>query len=129
MSLAVGIGFLLLVVPGLIFLTMWFVTTPACVVERLGVFDSMARSSALTRGHRWQIFGMMALIAIAEGIAGAGVKAVLGLAGNAGLVIAGTLIWSSVTSAFSAIFAVVTYHDLRVAKEGIDTQRIAAVFD
>jgi hypothetical protein len=129
MSLAVGVGFLLLIVPGLILLTMWFVTTPACVVERLGVFASMARSSALTKGYRWQIFGMMVLIAIAESIGGAGAKAVLGLTGNAGLVIAGTLIWSGVSSAFGAIFAVVTYHDLRVAQEGVDTQRIAAVFD
>jgi len=128
-SLAVGIGFLLLIVPGLILLTMWFVATPACVVEQLGVFDSMARSSALTKGHRWQIFGMMALIAIAESIGGAGLKAVLGLTASAGLVIAGTLIWTGLSSAFGAIFAVVTYHDLRVAKEGIDTQRIAAVFD
>jgi hypothetical protein len=129
MSFAVGIGFLLLIVPGLILLTMWFVATPACVVERLGVSASMARSSALTKGYRWQVFGMMILIAIAESIGGVGVKAVLGLTGSAGLVIAGTLIWSSVASAFSSIFAVVTYHDLRVAKEGIDTQQIAAVFD
>ncbi len=31
--------------------------------------------------------------------------------------------------AFGSIVGVVVYHDLRVAKEGIDTDRIAAVFD
>jgi hypothetical protein len=129
MAFAVGIGFLLLIVPGVILLIMWTVATPTCVVERLGVGDSMARSSALTKGHRWQIFGMLILVGFVESIAGAGVKAALGLAGSAGLVIAGTLLWSGLSGAFSAILAVATYHDLRVAKEGVDTRQIAAVFD
>ncbi len=40
-----------------------------------------------------------------------------------------TLLWGAVYGAFSAVFAVVTYHDLRVAKEGVDTDQIASVFD
>jgi hypothetical protein len=129
MGFAVGIGFLLFIVPGFVLLTMWFVATPACVVERLGVGASMARSSALTLGHRWKIFGMMILVGVIESIAGVAVKAALGLTGNAGLIMAGMLIWSGVWGAFHAVFAVATYHDLRVAKEGIDTEQIAAVFD
>jgi hypothetical protein len=129
MGFFVGIGLLLLIVPGVILLIMWAVATPACVVERLGVGASMARSSALTQGHRWQIFGMLVLVGFAEGIAGAGVKAALGLAGSAGLVIAGTLLWNGLSGAFSAVLGVATYHDLRVAKEGVDTRQIAAVFD
>ncbi len=39
------------------------------------------------------------------------------------------LIWSAIWTAFYAIVIVVTYHDLRVAKEGIDTEQIAAVFE
>jgi hypothetical protein len=129
MGFFVGIGLLMLIVPGVVLLIMWTVATPACVVERLGVGASMARSSDLTKGHRWQIFGMLILVGFVESIAGAGVKAVLGVAGSAGLVIAGTLLWNGLSGAFSAILAVATYHDLRVAKEGIDTGRIAAVFD
>jgi hypothetical protein len=129
MGFFVGIGLLMLIVPGVVLLIMWTVATPACVVERLGVGASMARSSDLTRGHRWQIFGMLILVGFVESIAGAGVKAALGVAGSAGLVIAGTLLWNGLSGAFSAILAVATYHDLRVAKEGVDTGRIAAVFD
>ena len=40
-----------------------------------------------------------------------------------------SLVWSALWGAFYAILAVVTYHDLRVAKEGLDTDQIAAVFD
>ncbi|HXW25549.1 MAG TPA: hypothetical protein VEK73_12470 [Xanthobacteraceae bacterium] len=126
---AVGFASLLLVVPGLILLTMWYVATPACIVERLGVFASMRRSSALTKGHRWQVFGMMLLICIAGFIVGSVIQAALAATGGAGLVVAGSLIWNGAWAAFSAVLVVVTYHDLRVAKEGIDIEQIAAVFD
>jgi hypothetical protein len=39
------------------------------------------------------------------------------------------LAWSAAFGAFYAIMVVVIYHDLRVAKEGVDTDQIAAVFD
>jgi hypothetical protein len=110
-------------------MTMWYVANPACIVERLGVFASMARSSELTKGHRWSVFGMMLLLAIASGVMAAVVKGVLGLSGSTGLVMSGTLAWTALAGAFGAIFVVVTYHDLRVAKEGVDTRQIVAVFD
>jgi MFS family permease len=128
-SFGVGFGLMLLLVPGFILMTMWFVATPACVVEQLGPFASMGRSRALTKGHRWKIFGMMLLVLFAGGIVSAVVGAILGLTGSTVVVTLGTLIWNGVWGAFYAIFVVVTYHDLRVAKEGIDIHQIAAVFD
>jgi hypothetical protein len=126
---AVVFGLILLIVPGIILMIMWYVANPACIVERLGVFASMGRSSELTKGHRGSIFGMVALLGIASVVVAAVVKGVLGLTGSTGLVISGTLAWTALVGAFGAIFAVVTYHDLRVAKEGVDTRQIAAVFE
>src|SRR5207302_7500833 len=57
LSLGAAVGMLLLIVPGLILLTMWYVAIPACVVEELGPARSLGRSSELTRGNRWKIFG------------------------------------------------------------------------
>jgi uncharacterized membrane protein len=132
-SICVGVGIMcgliLLIVPGIIVMIMCYVANPACIAERLGVFASMARSSELTKGHRWSIFGMWVLIAIVSGIMTAVVKAVLGLTGSTGLVISGTLAWTALAAAFGAVFAIVTYHDLRVAKEGIDVRQLVAVFD
>jgi MFS family permease len=128
-TIGVFIGSLLLIVPGFILLTMWFVATPACVVEGLGPLASMGRSSALTKGHRWKIFGMVLLVLVGAGIVGVVIGAVLGLTGSTVLVALGSLLWSGVWGAFYAIFVVVTYHDLRVAKEGIDIHQIASVFD
>ncbi len=140
-GLLIGLASPLLVFPGLMLYTMWFVATPACVVEQLGPFRSMRRSRELTKGHRWKIFGLMLAIIIPALIFGAivgmvvfmtlGAGTILGLsaalATTLGRVV--NLIWSAVWTAFLAIVVVVTYHDLRVAKEGLDTEQIAAVFE
>jgi hypothetical protein len=39
------------------------------------------------------------------------------------------LIWTAVWTASYAIAVAVVYHDLRAAKEGVDTGQIAAVFE
>jgi hypothetical protein len=120
---------MLLIIPGLILLTMWFVATPACVVERLGPIRSMRRSSQLTKGHRWKVFGLILLVAVLGSI----IIGVINLgfelmAGPIGALIAGVVL-NGIWGAFYAIAVVVTYHDLRVAKEGINIEQIAAVFD
>jgi uncharacterized membrane protein len=119
---------------------MWFVATPVCVVEQLGPFRSLGRSRELTKGHRWKLFGLMLVILIPALIVGAILGAVVAVLGTGWFLSMSTalatplgqvvnLIWSAAWSAFYAVTVVVTYHDLRVAKEGIDTEQIAAVFE
>lgn len=125
----IGLGVLLLVIPGLIAMAMLYVTIPVCVVERLGPFKSMERSAWLTKGHRWKVFG----IALMPALIGAVVIAVISVAlwpltESLALAI-GRFLCEAFLVAYQAILAVVTYHDLRVAKEGVDIDRIAAVFD
>jgi hypothetical protein len=136
-SMLVGFAMLLLIFPGIMLYTMWFVATPVCVVERAGVFRSMGRSRELTKGYRWKIFGLYLVVLIPAFLIGGGMGAVV-LSGGAAAVnqmlaswigkIA-NLVWSAVWTAFFAIIVVVTYHDLRVAKEGVDTDQIATVFE
>jgi hypothetical protein len=47
-----------------------------------------------------------------------------GIVASVGQVIADT-VWGAV----DAVVVIATYHDLRVAKEGVDTAQIAAVFE
>lgn len=54
--LGVGLGWILLIVPGVILITMWSVALPALVGENLGIFASFGRSRALTKGSRMMIF-------------------------------------------------------------------------
>jgi hypothetical protein len=137
--LLIGLASVLLLFPGMMLYMMWFVATPVCVVEQLGPFASMARSRELTKGHRWKIFGMLLLLLIPAlvvgAIVGAAAIAVTGgfltlanaLATTVGQIV--NLAWNAVWTAFFAILIVVAYHDLRVAKEGVDTDQIAAVFE
>jgi hypothetical protein len=123
------LGFILLIVPGLILQIMWFVALPACVVEKTGPIASLGRSAALTKGSRWKIFGTVLLIGIVVGILNAVVSGVLTATHIRIALVIGQYAFQTVSIAFTAIVGVVIYHDLRVAKEGIDTDRIAAVFD
>jgi uncharacterized membrane protein len=123
------LGGIALVIPAFIVMTMLFVAIPACVVERLGPGKSIGRSAALTKGYRWRVFGLWISFMIVLGIVqsvSVGIGASIGGAFVAQLVL---LLWNAVYIAFSATLAVVTYRDLRVAKEGVDTDQIAAVFD
>ena len=125
-GLATGLGFVLLVVPGIIIGCMLYVAIPACVIEKLGVTASMSRSVALTKGYRWQIFGLFLLVVVVA-LVGALVLARIGGAGLAGQTLG--FVWQVVSTAFGAVLSAVIYHDLRVAKEGIDLDTLASVFD
>jgi hypothetical protein len=68
-GIAIGIGLILLIVPGLILLTIWAVLAPVIVVERTGVFDAFGRSRALVKNSGWQVFGVIVLLFIIQFIA------------------------------------------------------------
>jgi len=126
------IGMVLLIIPGIIVLVMTSVAVPAAVVERPGIWASVKRSAELTKGNRWRVFALLVLFYVVIMAIGWG----LGLAGIPILTPDGTVtaiialyIWSGLTTAFFAVFGAVIYHDLRVAKEGVSTAQIAAVFD
>ncbi len=123
------LGFILLIVPGLIALTMFYVTEPACVVERLGPLDSIGRSIDLTRGYRWPIFGAVFVVGLIDTV----VSFILAmmLAHPETLLLYSVIIyaWSTLSRSYQSVLVAIIYHDLRVVKEGIDLEHIAAVFD
>lgn len=127
-GISVGVGVVLLVVPGAIWACMFYVSMPACVVERTGVFDSMSRSSFLTKGYRWQVFGTVVLIYVVGAIFAMALRAALASTGRTGVLISGEVV-RTIVSAFGGIVAGVFYYQLRAAKEGIDLDRIASVFE
>lgn len=64
-GILVGIGTIFFIIPGVILALMWCVSVPSMVVEKLGVFDSMTRSSDLTRDNRMRILSIGLLIFLA----------------------------------------------------------------
>ena len=64
LSFTVAVGFVLLIVPGVIFALM-FMFAPFIVIERvLGPIDAMKASNQLTRGHKWQLLGLVLLLVL-----------------------------------------------------------------
>jgi hypothetical protein len=61
LALAIAIGFLLLIVPGLYLLTIWIAVIPAIVLEDRGIGEAFGRSRELVRGYGWNVFGVIVL--------------------------------------------------------------------
>ena len=128
-TIIMALGFFLLVIPGLIASIILAVALPACVVERLGPIESMERSSALTRGYRWPIFGAFLVVSIIALIAAALITGLLKDVGPGWLVPTVSYLWDTLSQAYQTVLVAIIYHDLRVVKDGIDLENIASVFD
>jgi hypothetical protein len=61
LGIAIGVGFLLLIVPGLVVLTLWIFVIPAIVLENRGIGEAFGRSRELVRGNGWNVFGVIIL--------------------------------------------------------------------
>jgi hypothetical protein len=70
-GLAIVIGLILLIVPGLVLLTWWSLIVPVIVLEGKAAMESFGRSRELVRGNGWNVFGVIILtilVVIAIGI-------------------------------------------------------------
>jgi hypothetical protein len=63
-GLGVGVGFVLLIIPGLILLVIWSVVAPVTVLEHPGVFAAFGRSRELVRGNGWNVFGVIVIVIV-----------------------------------------------------------------
>ncbi len=130
-------GTLLLFVPGVMFLVAASVVMPAAVVERPGILASFSRSFALTRGNRWGLFAAGLVVFVILWVfsliiqLGATIGVTLALGPERGplAAMAVSQLGNAFFSAIPLVAVSVAYHDLRVAKEGVDTASLAAVFE
>lgn len=126
-GLVVGFGFLLLIIPGIIFLVFLAVATPSFVVERLGVTAAMSRSWNLVKGNWWHVFGVIVVTYILIWV----VSAVLGAIGGTSLI--GIWLTSAIaqiiTAPFMALVGILLYVDLRSRNEGLTADQLGAQLD
>lgn len=123
------LGFMLLVVPGLVVLTIYWVVVPAAVVENLGVRASLNRSANLTGGYRWRLSGIVLVVIALEIAAGTVIGLGSGVASDRGHSLVVEWLVSGAMTALYAVLATVSYRELRRAKEGAEVDEIAVVFD
>jgi hypothetical protein len=108
-------GFLALIVPGLILITIWAVVAPSIVLEHKGVFEAFGRSRELVRGNGWPVFGTIVLPFLIVVVGG--VFSVIGASiGDAGRVILGT-IGNILVVPVEALVAGILFFDLGAGEE------------
>ena len=116
-GIAIAIGLVLLIAPGLYLLTIWSVIVPVIVLEGKSAGESFSRSRELVRGYGWRVLGVIVLTVLLL----IGVEIVLGLLlspfadwlrGFLSNIITGTL-----TAPVFAIVLTLLYFRLKAAKE------------
>ncbi|HKO05176.1 MAG TPA: hypothetical protein VJW51_10520 [Candidatus Acidoferrales bacterium] len=134
-GLATGIGFVLLIIPGIIVLCRCAVALPASILENLGPRGAANRSWALTKGFAGRalvvyfltfVLGMVAALTfqfpftflanLAKGTPMAGVWNVLGEVGQT--------VGAILVAPIGLIAFTILYYDLRIRKEAFDLQHL-----
>ena len=132
MALLIGLGFLLLIVPGFIALSGLLVSTQALVLEDSGPGEALSRSWSLTKGHRWKMLGLVIVIGIIIMIPTVALSFLMMPSAMESGVIQYTttdVVWIVVQQLVTIIIypllycaLTVAYYDLRVRKEGFDLE-------
>lgn len=63
-SIAIAIGFAIVIVPGLVLLTFWSLIIPWIVIGGASAFESFGRSWRTVKGYAWHVFGTFVLVFI-----------------------------------------------------------------
>lgn len=136
-SFVVTLGFVLLIIPGIIFMVWYILTTQVIVIEDCGATEAMSRSKALTAGNRGKVLAVIILAGLLAGIislvseflGGAVAGALAGSLSDTMAIIASSLIsvlGDVLAAPISAAAVILLYYDLRIRKEGFDLQMLAA---
>jgi uncharacterized protein UPF0259 len=115
-AIGVGIGFILLVIPGLILATFWSLGPPAIVVESAGPIEAFGRSWQLVRGNAWSVFWtllVVLLILIAIGIVLGAIGAAIGDAAS----LVANVLSGAITAPIFALVVSVIFFDLGGGRE------------
>ena len=123
-GLAVVGGFILLIIPGIIFLVLFSVSIPVLIVENRRGREAMSRSWNLAKGHFWHAFGVI----IVAGLITGAISGIIGAIGGSEWVI--RWIFSAIaqilTAPFTALVSVLLYLDLRSRSEALTADALRA---
>jgi hypothetical protein len=139
------LGFILLIIPGIILALMWALVIPVAVLEDTGLGDSISRSSELTKGSRLRILVIYILyfflVITITWLWEIPMFAVIGVFARQGHNAAMVPLWSqivipicnflslSLVTPLITIALSLTYYDQKVRKEAFDLQHMMAALD
>lgn len=126
LAFMVGVGCLLLVVPGLIIATTYYVAVPAFCIEGGAPTTVFQRSAELTDGHRWHVFLILFVVVGVPMFIDTALSRVFQ---EQPFVYLGTSITATILfGVWAAIASAVAYYDLRNVGENFDLESLTDVF-
>jgi hypothetical protein len=133
-GILLGIGFILIIVPGIYLLVVWAVAVPVLMFEGRGGWGALSRSRELVNGHWWSTFGALLLGLLCIVGAGILVGAILGGIANSGsvntiLILSGAsrILSAIITYPILAAISAVLYINLRGDQEHVDPHGMTGV--
>ena len=112
-GIGIGLGFIALIVPGVLLALRWSVVAQVAAVDQEGWLPSLRRSGELTAGHYRHILGLLVVVGLLTGGVAAGARAIpVGSGSDAVSVLLGIAV-HTLTASFSALITAILYFDLR----------------
>jgi hypothetical protein len=118
-GILIALGFVALIVPGIILSLRWSVVAQTAAVDHEGWLPALRRSSKLTAGHYWHVFRVLVAIGFLTFLIAVVTGAVVG--GGHGTSVASVLIGIvvyTILASFEALTLAVLYFDLRAREAG-----------
>jgi hypothetical protein len=126
----IGLGFIALIVPGIILSLRWSVVAQTAAVDHEGWMPALRRSAQLTAGHYWHIFRVLLAVGFLTFLIAAVTGVLVGGGHNTSIVsvLIGIVVYTLVAS-FGALTLAVLYFDLRAREAGPRLDPLAGYAD
>ena len=111
-GIGVAVGFVLLIVPGLIAVARWSLIVPLVVIERLGVGEAFSRSSRLVKGQTGRVLVLVVVANLITAIAGLLIRSAFGFLPDFASIWVGGTIASAIAAPYGAHVLTVLYYKL-----------------
>jgi hypothetical protein len=125
-AIGIGIGLILLIIPGLFLLTIWSMVIPVVVIESRSAGESFTRSREVVRGNGWSVLGLIIIVFLLVAITSIIVRLIFSPLPNFIEVWLGSLLADSLTVPFAAAALTTAYFKL-VRQEAGEPDASAAV--
>lgn len=129
-GLRILLGFLLLFVPGLVWMCTYAVTVPVVVLEGKRASESMRRSRELTAGLRHKVFSVLFLVGLITIVLTVGAAMIAALLASdetaTGMLLQEVVVSvvQLVATPLGVIAPILLYYDARIRKEGFDLEML-----
>jgi hypothetical protein len=130
-TIRVMFGFLLLIVPGILWMLSYALIVPVILIEGQKALPSLRRSRDLVKGYRGKVFCILLVVNFLQVVLTAGVRMIGGIffpgatAGDGILNSALINLLSIFLTPLGIIAAILLYYDMRIRKEGFDLEMLS----